>query len=170
MATAVTLSGEDIRSQRVAVYVAQLSVLQARLPAVLETLERRRAQGTLCAGRCRAHEVAWEAGYLQAEALARANDFGGEDFDEVRVSLQAHCVGVVAYFATARMTVRASKWLMQLHLQHDPFTALCLTFIEHALQFALEPESLLHSDKALTTITSTDPFSCMTSARICCRS
>ena len=153
------VTGED-DTFKLAAAVALVSLLEARLPAVLETLERRRAQGTLCAGRCRAHEVAWSAGFLQAEALARskADDegFGAEErkdklfdwekTDDETVSQHAQYVGVEAYFGAAHTAVNAAKWLTQMR-PHDAFTARCLSFLEHALQFALQPESRRYSNQ-----------------------
>ena len=163
------LSGQDDASERAA-GVAQLSELAARLPAVLETLERRRAQGTLRAGRCHAHEVAWLAEYMQAERLAhfddkvyaskRGSDEGSVSLcsDEVSMSLSAHYVGVAAYFAAARTAVSALMWLVQTRLRHDLLATLCMTFIEHALQFALQPESRIHSDQTEEMLTSVESF------------
>ena len=159
---AASLTGERGASSDLAAAAARrLSSLQARLPAVLETLERRRAQGTLRAGRCRAHEVAWEADYLQAEGLLGFDDESlGASSDEESVSAHSQYVGVEAYFAAAHTAVSTLNLLEYMRLQHDPLTAICLTFIEHALQFASQPdESLLHSDQTQgTLLTSMESF------------
>ena len=158
-------SGEDDASKYAAALAKLALALEAHLPAVLETLERRRAQGTLRAGRCRAHEVAWSAGYLQAEARARSTDevvFGAavqRDFDDVRVSLQALYIGVATYFAAAHTNI--NTWILfaaQNGPQHASLPALCLTFIKHALQFALQAESLIHSDQTTEVLTSEEYF------------
>ena len=54
-------SGDDSDDAQRGARVQTVTLFQAHLPAVLETLERRRAAGTLLQGCCRAHEVAWEA-------------------------------------------------------------------------------------------------------------
>ena len=158
VATDCDCDGDD--ASKLAAAIALLSTLEAHLPAVFETLERRRAQGTLCAGRCRAHEVAWSAGFAYAEALPRVDEASRkkDSSDEEHKPLYSQHVGVEAYFAAAKTAVRISAWLMQARPQPDPLTAACLTFIERALQFALQPVSVEHGDQTFKMVTSVESF------------
>ena len=114
-----------------------LALTTAHLPGVLETLERRRAAGTLLPGCCRAHEVAWRADRLRTDAI-----FDGEpQQDEVSILQAAQHVGVEEYFTAASAAVLAlQKGLQRGVLPDEPLLGRCLNFVEHALLLTLRAQ------------------------------
>ena len=82
-----------------------LAVFQAHLPGVLETLERRRAAGTLLPGRCRAYEVACGADCVRTDPRLS----GEPEPDDGCISHSAQHVGVSAFFAAARLVPLALR-------------------------------------------------------------
>ena len=122
------------------------ALLNELLPGVLETLERRRAAGTLQPGRCRAHEVAWCADFRRAE--------GGPVPDEAAGLSQAQLVGVRLYFLTARTAATSSLAWLEAAPGEAPLLDRCLAFVEQALKLALQRQ---HSETA-TLATAHEPL------------
>ena len=133
--TVSSLSGDVSADSRRRVAVEVLAVMTARLPGVFETLERRRAAGTLLSDRCRAHELAWEE-----EMVRTSPRLSGEtELDEASILQAAQLIGVAAYFATARNAVLASQACQALGFGPDePLLGRCLH--EHALLLTLHEE------------------------------
>ena len=126
--------GEDdaTTAGRLTLLTRRLTLLMnEHLPAVLDTLERRRAAGTLLPGCCRTHEMAW----CEDTALAELRVLGNGPNDDVRLGV-LH-VGVKVCVDTARLAVKMSVALLETNTS-EPLLARCLTAIEHALQLALE--------------------------------
>ena len=134
---ASAVSGEDVATGvEVQRHVhAHLALLKTRLPGVLESLERRRAAGTLLPGRCRAHEVAWEADCTRTDIR-----LGGEpELDAERLSEAAQHVGIEAYFAAARSAIFAAQTgQLEAVVPDVQLIVRSLDFVEHALLLALE--------------------------------
>ena len=129
------LSGDYTADAERRVAAQILALFQAQLPGVLETLERRRAAGTLLTGRCRAHEVAWDADRTRTESL-----MGGEP--EECIAQNGKSVGIAAYFAAARTAVVASHFSQALQpVPEDPLLGCCLNFFEHGLLLTLRQYS-----------------------------
>ena len=136
--TCDALSGCDSADAKRGVAARIVAQYQAHLPGVLETLERRRAAGTLHSGCCRAHEVAWNADCMRTDVIRS----GEPELAEETVSEIAPLLGVQAYFAAARVAVCASQTGLGLWLVPDePLLGRCLNFIEHALLLTLGRES-----------------------------
>ena len=114
-----------------------LALFQAHLPGVLETLERRRAAGTLLPMCCRAHEIAWEADCLRTELRL----LGEPEPDAERLSQGAQLIGVQAYFAAARHAIFVSGISQDLGVMPEPLFGRCLTVLEHALLLTLGRKS-----------------------------
>ena len=125
-----------------ATLVAYLALCKARLPAVVEALERRRASGTMLPGRCRAHEVVWYADLLRTDLSHLPADSEHRPPDEgaamLHVSQAAQQVGLDAYFDAARTVVVTLCGRLTTHPPNDLFQASCLTYAEHALRLVLQ--------------------------------
>ena len=122
---------------------AHLAMCEARLPAVLETLERRRASGTLLPGRCRAHEVAWYADVVRTDLSHLPAEQRPADEAALRlVSPAAPLVGVAVYFHAAHTVALTPAGLSEAHPPDDSFHESCLTFTEHALRLVLQRASV----------------------------
>ena len=131
--TALTaLSGDD-SGKAYDACVQAVALWQADLPSVLETLERRRAAVALLPGRCRAHEVVWNADFMRTSL-----SLNGEPVDEGGILRDAHCVGVKAYFAVARdaLFVMYTGRIVGL-VPDELLLGRCLGFVEHALLLML---------------------------------
>ena len=133
-----------------------LARLEAHLSAVLETLERRHASGTLLPGRCRAHEVAWYADLTRADRSFVAKEMPPDEGRDLRyVSLSAQHVGVDAYFDVARTVVVTLPALLKTRPPDDLVLASCLAYTEHALRLALQRAS---GEQMRVGLTSTESF------------
>ena len=143
-----TLSGGDCDDAKRRVVAHQvLALFQAHLPGVLDTLERRRAAGTLLPGRCRAHEVAWKAYCAHTTTFLLGEACPGEG----SISEASQLVGVAAYFAAALRAILALQISLAGGVVPDEqLRGRCLTFLKHALQLELERR---HGHKVRTVIT-----------------
>ena len=138
------ISKED-RAAMAAALAAVDSLSKARLPAVLETLERRRASDTLLPGRCRAHEVAWYADMLRCDRSYLPEDAPQRPADERAATLHlaqtAPRVGVAVYFDVAHTVYLTLLGRSTSRAPPDLFLASCLTYTEHALRLVLQRAS-----------------------------
>ena len=128
---------DEVDAAAVTAVSEHLGLLEARLPAVLQTLTRRRASGTLLPGRCRAHEVSWYAEVLRADW----SHFPAEQLladKEAALLLSAQLVGVDIYFDAAQTVTVALPALLETNLSGDLFLVGCLMFVEHALHLVLQ--------------------------------
>ena len=83
--TCDALSGDDSADSERRAVAPIVALYRANLPGVLETLERRRAAGTLLPDCCRAHEVTWYADIARADPIP----CGEKNGVEVSISLDA---------------------------------------------------------------------------------
>jgi hypothetical protein len=104
------------------------------LPAAMASLERRKAAGTLLAGACRPHEVAWHAA-KSAHGLALAAKMPTNVAPRVpptaaEISAWSAYVGYYAYIVTATISL---EFCAVCSAQREATTAVaCSTFVESA--------------------------------------
>ena len=129
---ASALPKDDVATADLATH-EYVNTLSTELPGILDVLERRRADGTLLKGCCRAHEAVW------------FEDFTRDDCPASHVSLLDETsfglfVGIDTYFAAACTAVTALHMSVSVPADNareqlrDP----CLIVIEHALRWTLQ--------------------------------
>ena len=148
------LSGDDSADAKLRAVAQVLALMQVHLPGVLETLERRRAAGTLLPDCCRAHKVAWDAHRRRTDPVAS----GEPKQYQKSFSWHAQHVGVAAYFEAARVAVLASHSLLARRVGRDePLLCRCLVAVARALLLTLGRKAALGAVHSLY-MTSAEPL------------
>jgi hypothetical protein len=122
------------------------------LPAAMASLERRLAAGTLRAGACRPHEVAWYAAKMAHDRSLAANVPNAAVYEPSAAEMSARSahVGYEAYMITARIAlhfcaVSADSYDAQTLNLPDATAAACSAFVASAfdtLQLRTGPASI----------------------------
>ena len=125
--------GDDSDDAKRFVLGRALALFQAHLPGVFETVERRRAAGTLHHGCCRAHEAEWHE-----DCLRSGSTLSGEPDEEASLLQTAQLVGVAAHLAAARHAISALLVCLESEVMEEPLLGRCLDVVKQSLQLELE--------------------------------